>query len=230
MRSVIPFNVHGPMRTWSAYFTVSSLLLLVFFWFETTSSTSLRFSWSLKRFRVAAGITLALLLVFELVSNGLYYARVETFALWYVAYALPIVYVAIGFAVALFFIVTTSRILANRVAMAQSADVAGKGVLPVAFKLLMIGMWHLVFLGVGLYSVSRSYVIRYPTHVAYFWVVLHTVINIRGALVVLLLTAPRVTVPKAGMALSATTSNVQSGGSQFVSPPSAEPTLSDRDD
>jgi hypothetical protein len=110
-RSVIPQIVHGPMRTWSLLLSLISLLILVFYWYETTSSTSLKFSWSIQRYKILAFICIAALTTFELVSNILYYVRIENFAVWYVAYALPAIYIISGLALALFFIITTAKIL-----------------------------------------------------------------------------------------------------------------------
>lgn len=123
-RSLIPPNVHTPIRTWSLPLSLSALLVLVFFWHETASSTSLRFSWSIERFKIPCYLIVISLFVLEISSNILYFMGGDISARAFTSYALPIIYILVGLGIASFLLVTSARIVLRlqKAVKSQNAD------------------------------------------------------------------------------------------------------------
>jgi cytochrome b561 len=124
--SLIPPNIHTPMRTWSIPLSLSALLILIFYWHETLANTSLRFSWSIERLKIPCYALVVGLFVLEAVSNILYFLGGDITARAYTSFALPVLYILVGVAIALFLLVTASRILIRlRKASRTGADDSG---------------------------------------------------------------------------------------------------------
>jgi hypothetical protein len=205
---VIPAVIHTPMRSWSLCFSIASLLLLVFYWHETIASTSMRFSWSIEKFRLVCYPLLVFVFVLELAVDIIYYTGGEFWATVFVGLIYPIIYLIISVGLALYFSITASRILlklrrlhlhprsstgsqsGNKSADVEkgdqkrdkkemSASKSGK-VRSVATKLLAVGITHIFACAIGLWTLSHPYGIGLPTHYMYLWVCLHFMVNCRA--------------------------------------------------
>lgn len=110
-RGILPFAFQSTWRSLPIPFSIASLLVLVFYWHETTSTTSLKFSWSIEAFKIPCYTTIAITFILEAISHILYYTGAETYALWLLVYALPVYYLILGLSVGLFYLTTSIRIL-----------------------------------------------------------------------------------------------------------------------
>lgn len=110
-RGILPLPFQSTWRSLPIPFSIASLFVLVFYWYETTSGTSLKFSWSIEVFKIPCYTTIVVTFVLEATSHVLYYTGAEAYAFWLLAYALPAYYLILGLSVGLFFLITSIRIL-----------------------------------------------------------------------------------------------------------------------
>lgn len=227
-RSIIPAVGHTPIRSWSISVSAAALLLLVFYWHETTSSTSMRFSWSIEKFKRICYPLLVFIFVLELVANVMYYTGAEFYALVFVGLIYPIVYLIISMSLALYFSITAARILYKlyQIESKEALSEAGqsrpkgaskrKGLRTVATKLLLVGIFHIMACLVGLYTLNRQYTLQIPNHYMYMWIALHFVINCRAASAIWML-KPRKGTTHSTASRSSVHSNSASGGANTAS-------------
>eukprot|EP01122_Echinamoeba_exundans_P004321 TRINITY_DN14339_c0_g1_i1.p1 TRINITY_DN14339_c0_g1~~TRINITY_DN14339_c0_g1_i1.p1 ORF type:complete len:327 (+),score=14.53 TRINITY_DN14339_c0_g1_i1:128-1108(+) len=123
-RRIIPYpGSHSAFRTASFPFLISSTILLTFYWPETLSTTSLKISLNVSKFRIPAYILCMLAFFFEAVSFIWYFGSFTTATQLRIFNQVYYVFVSLG--MALFYIATAVRIFLALRKRAHSSNHGG---------------------------------------------------------------------------------------------------------
>lgn len=188
-------------HTVSLPFSISSTLLLTIYWHETVrltlstnrlpstvglkfccftfqvSRTSLKFSWSIERLRTPTYILIALTFIVEIVIDGIIVGyRIKIGALIAINSA---IYLIMGFSLAIFFIITSVRILSqiSRMNSRSGSQREAKRIIPIATKLIILSACWIFILGCGVTTITAPFTRYRPLAVIYIWTVLHMIVR-----------------------------------------------------
>eukprot|EP01122_Echinamoeba_exundans_P013406 TRINITY_DN5852_c0_g1_i1.p1 TRINITY_DN5852_c0_g1~~TRINITY_DN5852_c0_g1_i1.p1 ORF type:complete len:492 (+),score=43.29 TRINITY_DN5852_c0_g1_i1:55-1530(+) len=200
-RSIVPHAMHASWRTFPLAFSLSGIMILIFYWHESLSNTSLRFSWSVDQYKGRLFFIIVFIFLMEVGCAIVYYVEKEGQAAWLVLYARPAVYVLIGIATSLFYIITASRIIIAisklRVSTTSSHNSSGeetaregRRLKPIAVKLLFIGSGYTLAVVSGFYTLSPGFSRRIPVHYMYPWVAIHFFLILKAFASVAVLVPP----------------------------------------
>eukprot|EP01122_Echinamoeba_exundans_P013948 TRINITY_DN6204_c0_g1_i1.p1 TRINITY_DN6204_c0_g1~~TRINITY_DN6204_c0_g1_i1.p1 ORF type:complete len:501 (+),score=28.03 TRINITY_DN6204_c0_g1_i1:99-1505(+) len=185
-------------HTVSIPFAVNSTLLLTFFWWETVSYSSVKFSFSIETLKIPAIILCVLVFLVEIIIDALVVGRSRIPNLAIINSA---IYLVLGLALAIFFIVTSSRVLfrllriSKRTPRQASSETkkssVKKRIIPVAIKLLLTAFAWLGIIACGVTTTSSGFGAYRPEYIIWVWTFLHVFLTTKAASTISALRAPR---------------------------------------
>jgi hypothetical protein len=195
-------------HTVSFPFGISATLLLVSYWYETTSRTSLKFSWSIDRLRVPSYILLAGVFLVELIIDILVLCRVPVRALPLIN---SVIYLIIVLGLSIFFFITAGKVLYQLLRLVKlkemvssQASVGGSSssrssrrmsklrfLFPVAVKMILTAFCWLVIVCTGFVATTDEFSSVVPSYFCSVWFIIHFLLNLKGLSTVLALRAPK---------------------------------------
>jgi hypothetical protein len=181
-------------HTISVPFAVNSTLLITFYWHETVSRTSVKFSWSIERLKIPAYLLATCIFSTEVIIDGLIIAKAKLPGL---ELSNAIVYLIIALGLSIFFLITAGRVLFQ---LSKFTLIPGKSrshrkaklLIPVAVKLIIAGICWIAIVAVCLITLSDAFYPRWePKVVSAVWIVVHLAVTAKGISTVLALRPPR---------------------------------------
>jgi hypothetical protein len=174
-------------HTVSLPFAVNSTLLLTFFWHETVNSSSVKFSFSIDTLKIPAAILCVLMFLVEIIIDALVVGKSRLPNLAIINSA---IYLVFAFALSIFFIVTSSRVLfrllriSRRTPGANSPDSKKasikRRIIPVAIKLLLTAFAWLGIIACGITTTSAGFGAYRPDYIVWVWTLLHVFLTAKA--------------------------------------------------
>jgi hypothetical protein len=195
----MPPFLNTPWRTIPAPLSLSSMMVLTFYWHESLNGSSLKLSLSVDRFKVPLYLLVALLFIVELSIDIVFWLDLYIENTW-IGYIQSIYYGIVGIGLSVFYITTAARILIQvRKISSTSAPTEGQSkklrgrtkARSVARKLFAIGSIILLMESSALSTLAPDYVNGVPSWFFSIWYLIQSFILMKAVATVLLLRPKR---------------------------------------